>query len=154
MVSIRWGIAAGAALLAGSALAAAPVADAPVARQVLVADGGQRVALDAETADGAHAIRVFDAQGKLVRDVALGDFLPKDFVAVLPHEGQGLHWLGQAKLAEGAVEFSVAVPEAPAALHFSIDLRDGVVRTSEIREYLAAADQARALGTNTAVALR
>jgi hypothetical protein len=48
------------------------------------------------------------------------------------------------------VEFSVLVPGSPAgaagpSLRFSVDLRDGSVRTTQIREYLAAADRARTL---------
>ena len=151
MAAMRLGIVAAALSLAcASALAVVPAVspEAPAAAgQVLVADDGRRVSFDDSAIDGGHAIRVFDAQGKLVRELDLADFLPKDYVGALVHDDGGLQWRRDASLSAGmdAAEFSVAVPGAAAdSLHFSIDLRDGVVRTSEIREYLAAADAVRA----------
>ena len=150
MAVMRLGIAALALSLAcASALAVAPAAPQADAADgvVLVGEDGHRVAFDDSNVDGAHAIRLFDAQGKLVREMDLADFLPKHYVGALAHDEGGLKWRREASLAEGedAVEFSVAVPGASEdSLHFSIDLRDGVVRTSEIRKYLAAADATRA----------
>jgi hypothetical protein len=129
---------AGAPALAGTEAAPA---------QVLVATDGHRVVFDEASASGERAIALYDAGGKLVRSVALGDFLPRDYVQVLAHDAGGLHWRGDAAVAAAdSAQFSVAVPGPGAeALHFSIDWRDGRVRTSEIRQYLAAADTARRL---------
>ena len=150
MAAIRWGIAAAAVCLAS----ATAWASAPAATQAKVfearAGDGRLVAFDDGTTGGEHAIRVYDAQGKLVRELALADFLPADYVRALPRSESGLQWRRDAKLApsQASVDFSVAVPGEGEALSFSIDLRDGVVRTSQIREYLAAADQARTIAAN------
>jgi len=142
MAFVRWGFAAAAICVAvAPAFAAAPATQ--VQEGQVFADSGRMVAFHEESAAGEHAIQLFDAQGKLVRDLALGDFLPKDYIAALPHDASGLHWRGATKATGEVVEFDVASPGA-GALHFSIDLRDGLVRTAQIREYLAAADQARA----------
>lgn len=155
---MKWGIGAAAMCLAcgsalGSATAVSPAA-APAAAgagQELVAEDGRRLAFDDSAADGGHAIRVYDAQGKLVRELDLADFLPKEYVGALPHDAAGLHWRREAAVTKDAVEFSVPVPGSTEgqALQFSVDLDDGLVRTAQIREYLAAADQARALSIAT-----
>ena len=150
MVAMRLGIAALALSLAcASALAVVPAvspASSAAAGVVMVGEGGHRVAFDDSAVDGAHAIRLFDAQGELLREMDLADFLPGDYVGAIARTEAGLQWRRASGLSptKDAVEFSVAVPGSEAdALHFSIDLRDGVVRTSEIREYLAAADAVR-----------
>jgi hypothetical protein len=87
-----------------------------------------------------------------VRELDLGQFLPAAYLQALPRDEHGLHWRREAKLADAqdAVEFGVVVPRSSAganapSLRFSLDLRDGSVRTTQIREYLAAEDQARTL---------
>ena len=154
MAAIRWGIAAAAVCLASAtAWASAPAATQAKVFELRAADGGL-VSFDDGTTGGEHAIRLYDAQGTLVRELALVDFLPADYVRALPRDDSGLQWRRDAKLApsQAAVDFSVAVPGADEALDFSIDLRDGVVRTSQIREYIAAAEQARTLVSGPALA--
>jgi len=133
----------------GLAIAPAFAGTEAVPAQVLVSTDGHKLVFDEASLSGEHAIALYDANGKLVRDLALGDFLPADYVRVLARDGQ-LHWRGDAAVAaQDSADFSVSVPGANAGpLHFSIDLRDGLVRTSEIREYLAAADVARSLAAN------
>jgi hypothetical protein len=144
MAFVRWGwVVATIGLAVAPAFASAPASQ--MAGEGVYAGEMGNVAFNGDSAQGEHAIRLFDAQGRLVRDVDLGDFLSKDYVAALPGDSNGLQWRRGTKLAKDAVEFDVAVPgAADAALHFSIDLRDGLVRTAQIREYLAATDQARA----------
>jgi hypothetical protein len=110
------------------------------------------VVLDGASAAGAHAIRLQDAQGGVVREVDLLAFLPASYVHNLPREGEALRWWRTAKLdaARQQVFFSVPAPGSGAGatgpgLEFSIDLRDGSLRTAQIREYLAAVDASRAL---------
>ena len=137
MAAMRWGWMAVAIGLAGTpALAATPV------------ETGRRVDFDGAI-DGSHAIRLLDERGALVRELHLADFLPAEFVDALPREQGRLRWMhGAARQATpDSVDFVVDVPGAVdgAVLHFSIDLRDGLLRTTQLREYLAAADRARAL---------
>lgn len=146
---MKWGMAALAVCLAvAPALAVLPEA-AATPQDVLKSAYGQSLAFDDATTGGEHAIRVYDAQGKLVRELDLADFLPRDYVQALPHDAAGLHWRREVHLVDAQqAEFSVTLPgaaEGGDALHFSIDLQDGTVRTEQIREYLAAADQARSL---------
>jgi len=112
-------------------------------------DDGRLLAFDEGSAEGEHAIALYDAEGRLVRELALTDFLPRAYVHALAQDASGLHWRNEAAIAaQDSVEFSVPVPAAGAgtpALQFSIDLHDGLVRTAQIREYLAAADAARTL---------
>lgn len=126
----------------------------------ILADDGKRLEFD-DAFGGQHAIRLRDAQGRLVRDLDLGVFLPAAYVSALPRGEARLHWLRQFKSVAGEdrVEFTVPTPGSAAgvtgpALHFSIDLRDGSVRTAQIREYLAALDEARALEASTTLARR
>jgi hypothetical protein len=149
MSAMKWGMAAVAVCLAvAPALAALPEA-AAMPQDALRSAYGQSLAFDDASTAGEHAIRVYDAQGKLVRDLDLADFLPGEYVRALPHDAAGLHWRREVHLVDAQqAEFSVPVPGAAQgaqALSFSIDLQDGTVRTSQIREYLAAADQARRL---------
>jgi hypothetical protein len=149
MSAMKWGVAAVAVgLVVAPALAALPEAVA-VPQDALKSAYGQSLAYDDAATGGEHAIRVYDAQGKLVRDLDLADFLPREYVQALPHDAAGLHWRREVHLVDGKqAEFSVPVPgaaEGGAALQFSIDLQDGTVRTAQIREYLAAADEARHL---------
>ena len=121
----------------------------------MLAQDGRRLVFGDAADDGSHAIQVYDAQGRIVRDLALGDFLPAAYVHTLPRGETGLQWRREAQLVGDNVEFSVPTPGAVAgatgpALSFSIDLRDGAVRTAQIREYLAAADEAMALEAKTA----
>jgi len=147
MRNLHWGIAAMALGLAGTP-ALAGTAAAPEPAQVLAAADGHRLVFDEGSMAGEHAIALYDAEGKLVRELALGDFLPADYVHALSRGGK-MQWRSDAAVAaQDAAEFSVLVPGGAPALQFSIDLRDGVVRTSQIREYLAAADAARTLATN------
>lgn len=162
MAVIRWGMVAiascfatGLALAATQATAPSQVLDSPAQGSELLADDGRKLVFG----DGnEHAIRIHDAQGRLVRERHLADFLPAAYVHSLPRGEQGLQWLRQAKLVQGQdrVEFSVLVPgSAPGAtgpaLIFSIDLRDGGVSTAQIREYVAALDHARALEARVAL---
>jgi hypothetical protein len=141
MTTIRWGF-----------VAAALVASGVARGDTAFADGERRVVFDGRSADGAQSLRLTDAQGRVVRELDLGDFLPEAYVRALPRKDGELQWWREAKLdrASHQVEFSVPAPSSTpgatgAALRFSIDLRDGAVRTAQIREYLAAADQARLL---------
>jgi hypothetical protein len=154
MAFVRWGVAA---TVLGLAMAPASFASAPATASQdgqVFAEGGRMVAFNEESVLGKHAIQLFDAQGKLVRDLSLADFLSKDYIAALPSDAAGLHWRRDTKLVGDAVEFDVVVPGAEgASLHFSIDVNDGLVRTAQIREYLAAADQARSLAAAQPVAV-
>jgi hypothetical protein len=139
-------------LASASALAGvqAPQEAGVAAGHAILAGADRRLILDGSSAEGAHALRLEDAQGKVVREVDLGAFLPASYVHALPREGAALRWWRTAKLDAAAqqVWFRVPVPAAGAngpELEFSIDLRDGSVRTAQIREYLAAVDAARAL---------
>ena len=150
MTAIRWGFVVAALFASGVAFGDATLADGD--RQLVLADG---------SADGAQALRLQDAQGRVVRELDLGDFLPAAYVRALPRGDHGLQWYREAKLDREAhrVDFSVPAPGSEAGttgpeLHFSIDLRDGTVRTAQIREYLAAAEQARILEAGPAVAQR
>jgi hypothetical protein len=146
MRKMHWGLAA---MALGLAIAPAFAGTEVAPAQVLVSADGHKLVFDEASISGEHAIALYDANGKLVRELALGDFLPADYVHVLARDGQ-LHWRADAAVAaQDSADFSVPVPGADAgSLHFSIDLRDGLVRTSEIREYLAAADAARSLAAN------
>jgi hypothetical protein len=141
-------------LASASALAGvpAPVAPGVAAGHAMVIGADHKVVFDGASVDGVHALRLEDAQGRVVREVDLLAFLPASYVHVLPREGESLRWWRDAKLdvAQQEVRFSVPVPGSAAgangpALEFSIDLRDGSVRTAQIREYLAAVDASRAL---------
>jgi hypothetical protein len=101
-----------------------------------------------------YAIQVFDARGQFVRELALADLLSKDYVDALRRGAGGPEMRFEARPAgtQDSVEFSLPFPGAAAGsreprLRFSIDLRDGRIRTTQIREYLAAVDQARTLAT-------
>ena len=144
-------------MAAGLCLAGAPAFSAMPAPGVApgdatLVDRGRQVSLAPAADDGRHALRLQDAQGRVVRELDLAAFLPAAYVHSLPRDDRGLQWWREAKLdrANHRVDLSVPVPGSAAgasgpALHFSIDLRDGTVRTAQIREYLDAADQARAL---------
>ena len=70
MALYRWGcVAVVMCLASGSALSSPPV-------EVLRADDGSSLAFDDNAPGGEHAMRVFDPQGKLVRELDLADFLP------------------------------------------------------------------------------
>lgn len=119
----------------------------------LLADDGRLLVFGDAAADGDHAMLLHDARGRVVRELDLGDFLPAAYVQAIPRGDGGLQWRREAKFARGQarVEFSVPTPGSAAgatgpALRFSIDLRDGAVRTAQIREYLAAAGRARQFG--------
>jgi hypothetical protein len=118
---------------------------------VVLADDGHLLAFDDASLDGEHAIALFDARGQLVRELKLADFLPAEYVRALSHDDGHLHWRGGSVVsaADGSVEFSVPVPGAGTApaLQFSIGLQDGLVRTSQLREYIDAADAARKLAS-------
>jgi hypothetical protein len=150
MSAIRWGLLVAVLCASGVALGDATLVD-----------GDRRLVLAEGSADGAHALRLQDAQGNVVRELDLAAFLPAAYVRALPRGEAGLRWYRDAKLDRGAhrVDFSVPAPGSEAGttgpeLRFSIDLRDGTVRTEQIREYLAAADQARILEAGPAVAQR
>jgi hypothetical protein len=153
MVAIRLGC-----VVAALCLAVAPAMAGEQGVEIAAKDG-RRVVFDEGTADGRHALQVRDAKDQVVREVNLGEFLPAAYIQALPHDANGLRWRREAKLAgQDRVEFTVAKPGSDAgatgpALRFSIDLRDGSVRTAQIREYLAAVDLARALQAGTALAL-
>jgi hypothetical protein len=127
------------------------------ASSALLADDGRLLIFADAAAGRGAAIVVHDARGRLVRELDLGLFLPPAYVQSLPRDESGVHWRRDATLAvaQDRAEFSVAVPGSAAgatgpALHFSIDFRDGRVRTAQIREYLVAADRARTLVAGTA----
>jgi len=131
----------------------------PAAGNALLADDGRLLSFGEGAIDGGGAIVLHDAQGRIVRELDLGQFLPAAYVQALPRDEAGLHWRRAAQLAgaQESVEFAVAAPGSAAgatgpALRFSIDLRDGSVRTAQIREYLVAADRARMLLAGTAPA--
>ena len=157
MAAIRWKWAVAAVCSLGvTAVSAVALAPATAQGVEMRADDGRVVVFD-----GGHAIVVEDAQGKVVRALELDEFLPAAYVRALPRNAEGLAWRRDAFFEDGQsrVEFSVAAPGSAAgasgpALAFSIDLADGRVRTSQIREYLAAADAARALDVGKAVAAR
>jgi hypothetical protein len=142
---------ASASALAGVQVSApAQAATGVAAGNAILSGADRRLILDGSSAEGVHALRLEDAQGKVVREVDLGAFLPASYVHALPRDGASLRWWRTAKLDAAAqqVWFRVPVPAAGAngpELEFSIDLRDGSVRTAQIREYLAAVDAARAL---------
>jgi len=122
------------------------------AGNAFLADDGRMLNFCDDAVDGGDAIVLHDAQGAVVRELDLGQFLPAAYLQSLPRDARGLHWRRGAKLAgaQDSVEFSVALPGSSAgasgpSLRFSVDLRDGSVRTTQIREYLAAADRARTL---------
>jgi hypothetical protein len=119
---------------------------AGAAGQVLLDDGGHLLAFDDATREGEHAIVLYAASGQLLRAVDLGEFLPQDYLRALPRDAGILHWRGATAptAAQAVAVFDVAAPGG-GALRFSIGFDDGLVRTAQIREYLAAADQARAL---------
>ena len=125
----------------------------------MVAGAEGRVVFDGSSAAGAQALRIEDAKGALVRQVDLAAFLPASYVHALPRDGEGLRWWRDATLdeAQHQVLFRVPVPGSASgatgpALQFSIDLRDGSVRTAQIREYLAAVDESRKLGAPSVAA--
>jgi hypothetical protein len=127
------------------------------ATSALLADDGRLVIFADAASDRGDAIVLHDARGRVVRELDLGLFLPTAYVQALPRDEGGVHWRREAKLAgaQDSAEFSVAVPGSTAgasgpSLRFSIDLRDGSVRTAQIREYLVAADRARTLVAGTA----
>jgi len=134
----------------------APALGAQAMAATSISDEGRSVSFDEQAMDGAHAIRVQDRQGHILRELTLADFLPAAYVRVLPRGESGLRWLRGATLdrAQHRVDFKVAAPAGDAALAFSIDLRDGRVRTAQIREYLAAANAARELESATPIARR
>ena len=126
------------------------------------ADDGRQLVFEQGVAVGAGkpAMLLRDAQGRIVREVDLRVFLPAAYIHALPRDEARLHWLREARLVgQGRVEFTVPTPGSAAgasgpALHFSIDLRDGSVRTAQIRNYLAALDEARAMEAATTLARR
>jgi len=143
---------AAALCVAGAPAFSSMPAPGVAAGDATLVDGGRQVSLARADEDGRHALRLQDAQGRIVRELDLAGFLPAAYVQALPRDDRGLQWWREAKLdrANHRVDFSVPVPGSAAgasgpALQFSIDLRDGAVRTTQIREYLVAADQARAL---------
>jgi hypothetical protein len=146
MRKMHWGLVA---MALGLAMTPAFAGTEAAPAQVLVSADGHKLVFDEASVSGEHAIALYDASGKLVRELALGDFLPADYVQVLARDSR-LHWRSEAAVAaQQSADFSVSLPGAsPGSLHFSIDLRDGLVRTSEIRAYLAAADAARSLAAN------
>jgi hypothetical protein len=143
-------------IASAAAFAGAPApANGVAPESAMLAQDGRRLVFGEAAEDGARAIQVYDAQGRIVRELALGDFLPAAYVRALPRGEAGLQWRREARLVGEQVEFSVPTPGSAAgatgaALSFSIDLRDGAVRTAQIREYLAAADEAMALEAKTA----
>lgn len=152
MAARGWKFVAAALCLAGAPAFSALPAPGVASGGATLVDGGRQVSLARANEDGRHALRLQDAQGRIVRELDLAGFLPAAYVQALPRDDRGLRWWREAKLdrANHRVDFSVPVPGSAAgatgpALHFSIDLRDGAVRTAQIREYLAAADRARAL---------
>jgi hypothetical protein len=139
-------------LASASALAGvqAPVGPGVAAGNAILAGADRRLILDGSSEEGAHALRLEDTQGNVVREVDLTAFLPASYVHALPRDGASLRWWRTAKLDAATQQawFRVPVPAAGAngpALEFSVDLRDGSVRTAQIREYLEAVDAARAL---------
>ena len=154
MVALVLGISSAAAW-AGAVSPTSPALVSPAgATQTSIAASDRELVFEDATTTGEKAIVLRDAQGHVIRELDLGEFLPAAYVQALPRNEHGLFWRRESKLvdAQDSVEFSVPTPGSEVgangpALRFSIDLRDGSVRTSQIREYIDAADQARELAS-------
>src|SRR5687768_14169355 len=98
MAVIRGSLTAVAFCLAiGSATAVTP-ALAPAASSALLAEDGRKLVFG----DGNEfAIRIHDAQGRMVRERQLADFLPAAYVHALPRGEHGLQWRRAAKFVDG-----------------------------------------------------
>lgn len=87
---------------------------------------------------GDDVVVIYDTAGKLVRSMALKDFLPEDYVLALPRSVSSLHWGYRHRLADNdeTLLLHVVVPDEespghreqePAFLDIRVRLADGVV---------------------------
>jgi hypothetical protein len=80
----------------------------------LVSSTGQAVTFDNwhSVGHGSDTVVIYDAQGNVVRALALHDFLPDDYIGALPHSVSSLHWGGEHCITGGdrRLVLRVAVP--------------------------------------------
>lgn len=97
---------------------------APV--DALVSPAGQVVTFDNwhSRGHGGDAVVIYDAQGRLVRAMGLGDFLPKGYVEALPYSVSSINWGHDHYVSDDGRELvlRVAVPDDRAG----IDAREHV----------------------------
>ena len=86
---------------------------APVA--ALVSASGHAVTFDNwhSMGYGADVVVIYDTQGKVVRAMGLGDFLPPVYVEALPRSVSSIHWSGEHAIAGDGRELvlQVVVPQ-------------------------------------------
>jgi hypothetical protein len=63
----------------------------------IVSSSGQAVTFDNwhSVGYGPDAVVIYDAQGKVVRALALDDFLPENYIRALPRSVSSIHWGGE-----------------------------------------------------------
>lgn len=68
--------------------------------EVLVLSGGRAVTFDNwhSMGYGKDVIAIYDGNGKLVRALALADFLPKEYIHALPRSVSSIHWRGSPRV--------------------------------------------------------
>ncbi|TDK21053.1 hypothetical protein E2F46_15245 [Luteimonas aestuarii] len=115
--------------------------------RALVANGGRYlVTFDNwhSTGYGDNVVVVYDATGTLVRRMALADFLPAGYVALLPRSVSSLWWGGAHALADGdqTLVLRVVVPDKtrepnarPSTVPVRVRLADGTVLPHEGRAW-------------------
>jgi hypothetical protein len=83
---------------------------APV--NAVVADGGRLATFDNwhGMGYGRNVVVIYDENGKLVRALALQDFLPQDYLKSLPRSVSSLHWRGEPRAEGQQLVVPVVVP--------------------------------------------
>ena len=113
---------------------------APV--EAVVAPGGRGfVTFDNwhSTGHGKDAVVVYGAGGKVIRSMALKDFLSRDYVAALSHSVSSIHWRSDVGTSRDGRSVTVAVERAvgqqsdasSSAIPFNIKFVDGTVDRPE-----------------------
>lgn len=123
---------------------------APV--DALVSDSGEVVTFDNwhGMGYGQNAIVIYDRQGRVVRELALVDFLPAFYVEALPHSVSSIRWRGEPRLADdGNIIIPIVAPRVAGEsdtwtyIDAEIRLADGSVMSGDSPEWQAARAEAQ-----------
>lgn len=114
---------------------AGPLVNAVAPANFLVAGDGHVVTFDNwhSVGYGKDVVVIYDPDGRLVREMALTDFVPQDYIDALPHSVSSLSWRKKAGFSpdDRQLLLEMRIPgndrDAPGGLGFRINLADGTI---------------------------